>query len=209
MYEPGKHLKETPSQTAGPYVHIGCTPNWIGIAGVYSHDLGSSMVEPETEGTHIIVKGQVIDGTGTPLKDALVEIWQADAKGLYNSPNDRRATANPHFRGWGRFPTCGTTGEFRFETIKPGRVPFKDGRLMAPHLTFWIVARGINIGLHTRMYFGDEDTANADDPVLARIEHKNRIPTLIAKKSPEQGALDVYTFDIHLQGEQETIFFDI
>jgi protocatechuate 3,4-dioxygenase alpha subunit len=100
------------------------------------------------------------------------------------------------------------TGEFRFETIKPGRVPYKDGRTMAPHITFWIVARGINTGLHTRMYFGDEEAANAECPVLARIAHKARVPTLIAQRSEENG-LPTYTFDIRLQGDNETVFFDI
>jgi protocatechuate 3,4-dioxygenase alpha subunit len=95
-------------------------------------------------------------------------------------------------------------GEFRFETIKPGRVPFRDGRLMAPHISFWIVARGINLGLSTRMYFADEETANAEDPVLARIEHRVRVPTLLA---PRDG--NGYRFDIHLQGDKETVFFDI
>ena len=95
-----------------------------------------------------------------------------------------------------------------FETIKPGRVPYPDGRLMAPHITVWIVARGINIGLHTRMYFGDEAAANAECPVLARIEHRGRVATLVAPRSEEQG-LPTYTFDIHLQGDTETVFFDI
>jgi protocatechuate 3,4-dioxygenase alpha subunit len=95
------------------------------------------------------------------------------------------------------------TGLCVFETIKPGRVPFPDGRLMAPHITVWIVARGINIGLHTRMYFADEENANAEDPWLSRIEHRIRVPTLIA---PREAA--GYVFDIHLQGEKETIFFD-
>jgi protocatechuate 3,4-dioxygenase alpha subunit len=202
------HLRESPSQTAGPYVHIGCTPNWVEITGVWEQDLGLVMVGPKTKGQHIVVKGRVIDGSGTPLKDALVEIWQADAAGLYNGRGETRGVADRGFAGWGRQPTDAVTGEFRFQTIKPGRVPFLDGRLMAPHITFWIVARGINIGLHTRMYFGDEGAANADDPVLARIEHKVRVPTLIAPRS-EEGGLPTYTFDIRLQGHQETIFFDI
>ena len=201
-------LKESPSQTAGPYVHIGATPNWVEITGVWEEDLGLVLVAPETKGERIIVKGHVFDGSGTPLKDALIEIWQADAEGLYNSPEEKRGQADPSFMGWGRQPTDGTTGEYRFETIKPGRVPYKDGRLMAPHITFWIVARGINIGLHTRLYFSDEEAANAECPVLARIEHKVRVPTLIASRSVESG-LPTYTFDIHLQGEKETVFFDI
>ena len=208
MVQKLEHLKESPSQTAGPYVHIGCTPNWVEITGVWDEDLGLTMVKQETRGERILVRGHVIDGSGTPLKDAMVEIWQADAEGLYNGRGEKRGTADPSFLGWGRQPTDGVTGEFRFETIKPGRLPFVDGRLMAPHITFWIVARGINIGLHTRMYFADEATANAEDPVLARIEHKVRVPTLVATRS-EEGGLPTYTFDIRLQGHQETIFFDI
>lgn len=197
-------LKESPSQTAGPYVHIGLTPNFAEIGGVYPADLGVAMVGDKTKGERVTVKMRVIDGAGTPLKDALIEIWQADADGLYNSPAERRGAADPHFTGWGRRATDMVSGECVFETIKPGRVPFNDGRLMAPHLTVWIVARGINIGLHTRMYFGDEEAANAEDPVLARIEHKVRVPTLIAPRSG-----DAYTFDIQLQGDEETVFFDI
>lgn len=204
MPQPLNRFKETPSQTAGPYVHIGLAPNFAEIGGVYPRDLGAALVDDKTRGERITINGRIIDGTGTPLKDAMVEIWQADADGLYNSPSEPRGTADPHFAGWGRCATDMETGEFRFETVKPGRVPYPDGRLMAPHVSFWIVARGINLGLNTRMYFADEDKANAEDPVLARIEHKTRIPTLIA---PREG--DIYTFDIHLQGEKETVFFDI
>jgi protocatechuate 3,4-dioxygenase, alpha subunit len=162
------------------------------------------MVNDKTKGERITVIGRVLDGTGAPLKDALIEIWQADADGLYNSPAETRGTADPNFTGWGRNPGNMDNGEFVFETIKPGRVPFKDGRLMAPHISFWIVARGINIGLNTRMYFGDEDKANAEDPILARIEHRMRVETLIAPRED-----NAYRFDIHLQGEKETVFFDI
>ena len=197
-------FKESPSQTAGPYVHIGLTPNFAEIAGVYDHDLGDVMVNDATKGERISVRVRVIDGLGTPLKDALVEIWQADHAGLYNSPSERRGKADPHFTGWGRKATDMTTGECVFETVKPGRVPFEDGRLMAPHLTVWIVARGINLGLHTRLYFADEAEANAEDPVLARIEHRHRVATLVAAREG-----DAYVFDIHLQGEHETVFFDI
>jgi protocatechuate 3,4-dioxygenase, alpha subunit len=196
-------LKESASQTAGPYVHIGLMPNFCGISGVYHHDLGGAMVNAKTKGERITVRLRVLDGTGTPLTDALVEIWQADAAGLYTSPVETRGAADPNFFGWNRRATDMETGECVFETIKPGRVPYPDGRLMAPHITVWIVARGINIGLHTRMYFGDEETANAEDPVLARIEHRIRVPTLIAARDG-----DTYNFDIHLQGEKETVFFD-
>jgi protocatechuate 3,4-dioxygenase alpha subunit len=196
-------LKETASQTAGPYVHIGLTPNFCEIGGVYPEDLGTRMVNDKTKGERITIVGRVLDGTGTPLRDALLEVWQADADGLYNSPSEIRGAADPNFTGWGRCPTGMTDGEFRFETVKPGRVPFPDGRMMAPHVNFWIVARGINLGLQTRMYFADEEAANAEDPVLARIEHRVRVPTLLAQKEG-----DAYRFDIHLQGDKETVFFD-
>lgn len=205
MVQPLGYLKESPSQTAGPYVHIGLTPNFVGIHGVYKEDLGvGSLVNEKTSGERITIRGRVIDGSGTPLRDALVEIWQADANGLYNSPLETGGSADENFLGWGRSPAHFETGEFVFETIKPGRVRFSDGRLMAPHVTLWIVARGINIGLHTRMYFSDEAEANAEDPVLARVEHKARLPTLIGQRDG-----DTYHFDIHLQGEKETVFFDI
>lgn len=205
MVQPLGYLRESASQTAGPYVHIGCTPNFTGIHGVFETDLGSGpLVNDKTKGERITVRGRVIDGSGTPLRDALIEIWQADADGFYQSPSETRGAADPNFLGWARCPGDMATGEYVFETIKPGRVPFRDGRLMAPHITFWIVARGINIGLHTRMYFGDEAEANAEDPVLARIEHKVRVPTLIAEREG-----NTYTFDIYLQGENETVFFDM
>jgi len=205
MVQPLGYLKESASQTAGPYVHIGCTPNFTGIHGVYDQDLGSgSLVTDQTRGERITIRGHVFDGAGTPLKDALVEIWQADTDGFYNSPSETRGTADPNFFGWARCPGDMDTGEFVFETIKPGRVPFRDGRPMAPHVNFWIVARGINLGLNTRMYFSDEEEANGEDPILMRIEHRVRVPTLIGRRDG-----NTVTFDIHLQGDKETIFFDI
>ncbi|GHB40117.1 protocatechuate 3,4-dioxygenase subunit alpha [Pseudovibrio japonicus] len=199
-----EYLKESPSQTAGPYVHIGCTPNFVGNTGIYKEDLGVRMVNAKTKGQRITVKGRVFDGTGAPMKDAMLEIWQADGEGLFNSPSETRGKADPYFTGWGRQPVDMETAEFCFETVKPGAVPFPDGRSQAPHINFWIVARGINIGLNTRMYFPEEEEANAADPVLGRIEHRMRVPTLIAKQSG-----DKYTFDIHIQGDNETVFFDI
>lgn len=204
MVQALNRLKESPSQTAGPYVHIGLTPNFCGIPVVFEKDLGTEMVNPKTKGERITVRARVLDGTGTPLKDALIEIWQADAAGLYNSPSELRGPADSNFTGWGRKATDMVSGECVFETIKPGRAPFKDGRLMAPHISFWIVARGINLGLNTRMYFADEEQANAEDPVLARIEHRQRVATLIAAREG-----DAYVFDIHLQGDKETVFLDI
>ncbi|WP_298361879.1 protocatechuate 3,4-dioxygenase subunit alpha [uncultured Litoreibacter sp.] len=200
-----KTWKESPSQTAGPYVHIGCTPNFAGIEGVYPEDLGGSMITGKVKGEVFTLSGAVFDSTGTPLKDAMVEIWQPDAQGLFNAAHEERGKADKNFTGWGRCACDMTTGEFSFETIKPGAVPYVDGRMQAPHITFWIVARGINVGLHTRMYFDDEPEANAQDPILSRIEHQSRVPTLMGRKQTDGG----YRFDIHLQGDAETIFFDM
>lgn len=197
-------LKETPSQTAGPYVHIGLMPNFVGLTGVYAADLGGAMVSKGAKGERITLTGRVFDGTGEPIRDCILEIWQADAAGLYQSPSETRGSADPHFTGWGRASADPQTGEYRFETIKPGVVLFSDGRAQAPHISVWIVARGINLGLHTRVYFSDEAKANAADPVLNRIEHKSRVKSLIAERNG-----DTVTFDIHLQGPNETVFFDI
>jgi len=199
-----RYLKETPSQTAGPYVHIGLTPNFCDITGVYEGDLGTAMVNDKTTGERITVTGRIFDGAGALVRDAVIEIWQADGAGLYNSPSEMRGTADPNFTGWGRCPTRAEDGVYSFETIKPGKVPFKDGRRQAPHITFWIVARGINLGLHTRMYFPEESEANNADPLLLRIEHRDRVATLIAARDGS-----TYTFDIRLQGENETVFLDI
>lgn len=205
MVQKLNRLIETASQTAGPYVHIGALPNHSGIPGIFPEDLGIKLVNDKTKGERITVSGQVIDGSGTVARDALVEIWQADAEGLYNSPSEMRGSADPNFTGWGRSACDGKDDGFSFETIKPGSVPFFDGRNMAPHITFWIVARGINLGLQTRMYFPEDEAAIAADPILSRIEHKVRVPTLIAKKTGD----GTYQFDIRLQGEGETVFFDI
>ncbi|PSK80541.1 protocatechuate 3,4-dioxygenase alpha subunit [Limimaricola soesokkakensis] len=196
-----ERLKESPSQTAGPYVHIGALPNFAGIDGVYDEDLGQRMVLGAVRGEQITLRGTVYDGTGAALRDAMVEIWQADAAGLYAGQDG----ADPAFTGWGRQAGDMETGAFAFETVKPGAVPFRDGRMQAPHVSVWIVARGINLGLQTRIYFADEQEANAADPILARIEHRDRISTLMAR--PEGDG--TYRFDIRLQGEAETIFFDI
>ncbi len=198
------YLKETPSQTAGPYVHIGLTPNFCDITGVYDSDLGVAMVNNKTLGERITVTGRIFDGAGALVRDAVVEIWQADSAGLYNSPSEMRGAADPNFTGWGRCPTRAEDGVYSFETIKPGRVPFKDGRRQAPHITVWIVARGINIGLQTRMYFPEEAEANAADPLLSRIEHRERVATMVATRD---GA--ICHFDIRLQGPDETVFLDI
>ena len=206
MLHPVPTLKETPSQTAGPYVHIGLTPNFADIRGVYATDPGSTMLTPDTKGDRITITGRIIDGSGAVVNDALLELWQADADGSYTAPMGPNSNSAPAFTGWGRQPT-NADGIFTFETIKPGPVPGPDGKPMAPHVNLWIVARGINIGLQTRLYFEDEAEANAKDFVLNKIMDPRRRLTLIARK--EAGDVPRYVLDIHLQGENETVFLDM
>ncbi|WP_204115890.1 protocatechuate 3,4-dioxygenase subunit alpha [Shimia biformata] len=200
------YLKESPSQTAGPYVHIGLAPGAAGF-DIYRQELGWDIAGPNAKGERIRVEGIVIDGTGNPVKDVLLEAWQANADGIYAHP-EHPGDVEEGFRGWGRVITDFDTGEWGFDTIKPGSVMGRDGRPMAPHINLWIVARGINIGLNTRLYFDDEAEANAKDPVINLIEWETRRKTLIATRSDRDG-VPVYRFDIRLQGDGETVFFDI
>ena len=200
------YLKETPSQTAGPYVHIGLAPGAAGF-DIYREELGWDIAGPNARGERIRVEGLVIDGTGSPVKDVMLEAWQANSEGHYAHP-EGGGNVEEGFRGWGRVITNFATGEWAFETIKPGTVPGRSGSVMAPHINLWIVARGINVGLNTRLYFEDEAEANASDPVINVIEWERRRKTLIAKRSERDGKI-VYRFDIRLQGEDETVFFDI
>jgi protocatechuate 3,4-dioxygenase alpha subunit len=202
------YLKETASQTGGPYVHIGLIPHQAGF-DIFQNNFGNVLAGADTKGERIVIEGRVIDGTGTPVRDALLEIWQANADGRYNHPGDHQKKAvDPNFRGWGRTGADFKTGVYTFETVKPGVVAGRHTRTMAPHINFWVVARGINIGLHTRMYFSDETEANAADPVLGLIEQQDRRATLIGKRSQRDGKT-VYSFDIVLQGDNETVFFDV
>jgi protocatechuate 3,4-dioxygenase alpha subunit len=201
-------LKETASQTAGPYVHIGLAPKAAGF-DIFEKNFTNVLAGPDTRGEKIRIEGRVFDGSGTPVRDVLIEIWQANAAGKYNHPADRQdKPVDAGFRGWGRACSDFETGVYAFETVKPGSVIGRNGRPMAPHVNLWIVARGINIGLNTRMYFSDETEANAKDPVLNLIEWEVRRKTLIAQRSEENGQV-VYRFDIRLQGPEETVFFDI
>jgi len=202
-------LSETASQTAGPYLHIGLYPSAAGLK-IRSQERPNVVAGPGVAGERIRIEGLVVDGTGSVVKDAMVELWQANAEGRYNHPADQRELPlDAGFRGWGRAVTDFQTGLWWFETIKPGRV---SGRLgqgpMAPHVSLWIAARGITIGLHTRLYFADEATANAGDPVLRMIEQPVRRETLIAQRNEREGQV-VYRFDVRLQGEGETVFFDV
>jgi protocatechuate 3,4-dioxygenase alpha subunit len=202
-------LRETASQTAGPYVHIGLAPKAAGF-DIFENNFGAVLTTPETQGERITIEGRVFDGSGTPVRDVLLELWQANAQGRYAHPGDQQAAKklDPAFRGWGRACSDFDTGTWSFETIKPGPVTGRHGVAMAPHVSLWIVARGINIGLHTRMYFDDEAQANVADPVLALVEWEVRRKTLVARRE-QRGGATVYQFDIHLQGDNETVFFDI
>lgn len=192
-------LQETPSQTAGPYVHIGLIPAHAGMDNYYDEEIGLSPIEDGVKGEIIEISGAVIDGTGWALRDALVESWQPDAAGKFAGQDG----ADPKVSGYCRFAADAETGEFTLRTVKPGRVGSRYGVMQAPHISLWVVARGINVGLQTRIYFDDED--NAGDPLLSRIEQTPRVQTLLAKKTSE----GKYRFDIVLQGENETVFLDI
>jgi protocatechuate 3,4-dioxygenase alpha subunit len=200
------YLKETPSQTAGPYVHIGLAPGAAGF-DIYKQELGWDIAGPNAKGERIRVEGRVIDGMGSPIKDVLLEAWQANADGIYAHP-EHPGSVEDGFRGWGRVITDFATGEWGFDTIKPGPVTDQNGSVAAPHISLWIVARGINVGLQTRLYFSDEADANAADPVLNLIEWERRRQTLVAERTEKDGKT-VYRFDIKLQGQEETVFFDI
>jgi protocatechuate 3,4-dioxygenase alpha subunit len=176
---------------------------------IFEKNFSNVLVGANTKGERITLEGHVLDGTGTPLRDVLLEIWQADAAGRYNHPADRSLGAvDPDFRGWGRAGSDFESGLITLETIKPGATSNRMGRRCAPHVNVWIVARGINVGLNTRLYFSDEEAANAADPVLNLIEQPSRRSTLIAKRS-ERGGKTVYSFTINLQGAEETVFLDV
>jgi protocatechuate 3,4-dioxygenase alpha subunit len=200
------YLRETASQTAGPYVHIGLAPGAAGF-DIYRQELGWDIAGPNAGGERIRVEGRVIDGMGAPIKDVMLEVWQANADGHYAHP-EGGGPVEEGFRGWGRVITDFETGEWGFDTVKPGKTRGRNVGTQAPHLNLWIVARGINVGLNTRMYFNDEAEANAVDPVLNLIEWEHRRGTLIAKRSEQQGRA-LYRFDIKLQGDDETVFFDV
>ena len=203
------YLHETPSQTAGPYVHIGLIPHQAGF-DIFERPFSNVLTSSGTEGERIRIEGRVLDGLGAPCRDILLEIWQANAAGRYSHPADRQEKPlDPAFRGWGRTGTDFGTGLYSFETIKPGPVAGRHGhKPMAPHVNLWLAARGINIGLSTRIYFADEAALNADDPVLQMIDPAIRRETLLAHREDRDGDA-VYVFDIRLQGERETVFFDI
>ena len=184
-------LRTTASQTVGPYLHIGLT--WL---------VTDNLVGEGVTGERVTIEGRVLDGDGKPVDDALVEVWQANAHGRYDHPDDTRdVPLEPGFKGFGRVATD-AAGRFRFATIKPGQVPAPGGGMQAPHITVTIFMRGMLKQLRTRIYFPNE-AANASDPVLARVPAGRR-ETLIARPLGA-GALE---WNVVLQGPDETVFFD-
>jgi protocatechuate 3,4-dioxygenase, alpha subunit len=205
-------LALTPSQTVGPFLAIGLP--WP----------DGPFVVPEGTPGAVSISGLVLDGAGDPVPDALVETWQAAPDGSFAHPDDPRVASGPAtgngrpgarhaapgaagFRGFGRCPTD-RQGRYRILTLRPGPVPGLDGGTEAPHLDVSVFARGLLDRVVTRIYFPDEEAANAADPVLAAIAAQDRRATLIAAAEPGSGRFD-FRFDIRLQGSRETVFFDV
>lgn len=187
--------EQTPSQTVGPFFHNALIQGGENV-----------LVNDSTRGERIIIEGRVLDGVGVPVPDALVELWQADTNGVYHHPTDPyHASADPHFRGFGRADTV-NDGWYRFVTIRPGAVPFDAERTQAKHLNLCVFARGMLIHAMTRLYFAD-DPAVMDDPVLKLVPESRRT-TLLATRQDNEEDFPRYHFDIRLQGENETVFFN-
>jgi len=199
-------LPPTPSQTAGPYLHIGCLPSHASTEPVTRADPGATMIDDTTPGERLTLTGRVFDGRGDALEDAMIEFWQADSRGRYRSACVSAVRPVDGFRGWARRGCRAGDGDWQLDTVRPGRVASPAGGWQAPHVALWIVARGINAGLFTRLYFED-DPANGDDPVLANVVPPSRRDTLLARR--ESPTRTTWRFDIHLQGDRETVFLDV
>ena len=193
-------LKQTPSQTVGPFFAYGLTPEQYNYS--FASIAGSDLAVTDADGERIRVEGRIFDGEGKTVPDAMIEIWQADGQGRYAHPLDERGS-NSGFKGFGRVGT-GTDPEqrFIFNTVKPGQV---DGQ-QAPHINVIVLMRGLLLHAYTRIYFSDEAEANAGNPVLASVPADRR-DTLIATRADGPDG-PVYRIDIHMQGDRETVFFD-
>ncbi len=187
-------LQATTSQTVGPYFKIGL--QWLNR---------DNLVGEGVSGERVTIQGRVFDGDGTPVPDAILEIWQANAHGKYGHPEDtQNKPLEPGFKGYGRVPVS-AEGVFRFATIKPGPVPDPNGEEQAPHLVVSVFMRGVLRRLVTRIYFPDEPR-NAADLILNLVEPARR-PTLVAKKTA--GGPGTLEWNVVLQGPNETVFFDL
>ena len=188
-----KILDETPFQTAGPFLHIGCMPNKIKINNIYKNDLGEVPFKNKNEIEMITIEGSVFDGNGIALDDVMLETWQCDENGKFLEDN-----------GFARFIPDKLTKQFKLFTVKPGQVQNLNGKNQSSHICLSISSRGLNMTLNTRIYFEGDDLIN--DPILSMIKNnKGNIDSLIAKKIQK----NVYIFDVFLQGDKETVFFDV
>ena len=193
----------TPSQTIGPFAAPCLTPNEAGKTNYdWQQLINGNLVTPDAEGERIRIEGCMFDGEDKPIDGILFEIWQADGQGRYAHPRDPRRT-NSSFKGFGRIES-NMDGTFAFDTVKPGRVPGPNGAQQAPHIVVAIHMRGILQHLFTRIYFADE-ASNAEDPIL-KLVPADRRDTLIAKRDGAGGA---YKISFRIQGNRETVFFDI
>ena len=191
----------TPSQTIGPFFSPALTP---GKDYPWRQPIGNDLITPDASGQRIRIEGRVLDVDNAPVNDAMIEIWQADAAGRYAHPADKQRP-NAKFQGFGRAGTD-AEGRYSFSTIKPGSVAGPNGKPQAPHILVAVFARGLPRHAYTRIYFADE-AGNGTDPILALVPADRR-NTLIAPRA-EQGGQVVYAFDVKLQGENETVFFDV
>ena len=193
MKNSNKILDETPFQTAGPFLHIGCMPNKIKINNLYKNDLGEVPFKNKNEIEMITIEGSVFDGNGITLDDVMLETWQCDENSQFFEDN-----------GFARFIPDKLTKKFKLFTVKPGQVKNLDSKNQSPHICLSIASRGLNMTLNTRIYFEGDDLIN--DPILSMIKNnKGNIDSLVAKKIKK----NVYVFDVFLQGDKETVFFDI
>ena len=194
----------TPNQTIGPFFHYGLTGRSYGFPEIVTNDLTAGVNGADEY--RIRVVGRLIDGAGEPIDDGLIELWQANPAGRFAHPEDQQD--KPLTEGFSGFGRCATAedGSFSFTTLKPGPVPGRGNTLQAPHICVGVFARGMLKRIVTRIYFADEAAANAEDPVLESID-KARRATLIAPR--EEGDIPVYRIDINVQGDQETVFFDV
>ncbi|MCY4003542.1 MAG: protocatechuate 3,4-dioxygenase subunit alpha [Rhodospirillales bacterium] len=196
--------RQTPSQTIGPFFGFSLVPEQYGFAG--TSIASGTMVTDDASGQRIRIVGRVFDGAGAVIPDALIEIWQADATGRCDGFTSKPPSgpSDAPFTGFGRVGTgARSDARFEFETVKPGSV---DG-LQAPHLQVTLFMRGLLRHVATRIYFADEHEANLRDPVLRAVP-RGRRDTLIARCTDSHSSR-TYSFDIHMQGERETVFFDV
>ena len=193
MNYPKNIADETPFQTAGPFLHIGCLPNTININDVYQNDLGEKPFTNKDTNDFISITGSVFDGDGQPLDDVMLETWQSDENGVYTVDS-----------GFARFVPNSISKKYYLNTVKPGSVQNFDGSLQSPHISFSISSRGINMNLNTRMYFEGDNLL--EDPLLSMIKKSNSdVSSLIASKIDNTN----FIFNIFLQGDKETIFLDV